>query len=228
MMTEITEKTFYKQLGGSAAGAMTATGIGLAIVAFCAIFCGTQLGWTNFLTIIFLIALAGCIGLMIFFIVKAARMKQHPVFQRYGSAAFLAGKINDGLMHPRYIAHTLVDNLPFATLLTNDFIVNGVELVSYTELKDIRSVQPTFIPRVHRVVVGDPLMTAASVAANYAGDKYLESKGVNSETQFDYLMMECADGKKRQFGVQHKDLEAVLNLLQEIAPHIRLLPPASV
>ena len=128
----------------------------------------------------------------------------------------------------RYIAQTLADNVPFATLLTNDFIVNGVELVSYTELKDIRSVQPTFIPRVHRVVIGDPLMTAASLAANYAGDKYLESKGVNSETQFDYLMMECADGKKRQFGVQHKDLEAVLNLLQEIAPHIRLLPPASV
>jgi hypothetical protein len=228
MMMEVTEKTFYKQLGGSAAGAMVATGIGLAIVAFCGIFCGTQLGWAHLLTIVFLILTAGCIGLFIFFIVKAAHMKQHPTFQRYGSAAFLAGKINDGLMHPRYIAQTLADNVPFATLLTNDFIVNGVELVSYTELKDIRSVQPTFIPRVHRVVIGDPLMTAASLAANYAGDKYLESKGVNSETQFDYLMMECADGKKWQYGVQHKDLEAVLNLLQEIAPHIRFIPPTTV
>jgi hypothetical protein len=37
MQPEITEKTFYQQLSGSVAGAITATGIGTAILGFCAI-----------------------------------------------------------------------------------------------------------------------------------------------------------------------------------------------
>ena len=220
-MNEITEKTFYKQLGGSAAGAITATVIGAVIVGFCAIFCGTQLGWTHLFTIIGLVVLAFCIGLLIFFIVKAARMKQHEVFKRYGSAAELARRINDGLQHPRYFAKGFDNNMPFATLMTNEFIV-GAYLVSFMELKDIRSAQPAVIPEHRRVVVGNPVLTAGSLAANYATDKLMESKGINSQTKFDMILMKDAAGKQQNYSIRHMDMEAFLKLLGEVAPHIQI------
>lgn len=222
MMTLITEKTFYKQLTGSAAGAITATVIGAVIVGFCAIFCGTQLGWTHLFTIIGLIALAFCIGLLLYFIIKAANMKKHPVFQRYGSAALLAEKINDGLQHPRYFAQGFDNNLPFATLMTNEFIVSGVELTGYMELKDLRTAQPAEFRDTRTIVVGNPVMTAGSLAANYATDRIMESKGINSQTKFDTVTMKDSDGKLHNYGVRHADMEAFLNLLQEVAPHIQI------
>ena len=221
MMNEITAKTFYKQLTGSAAGALTATIIGGAVCGFCAIFCGTQLGWTHIFTIIGLIALALCIGLLIFFIVKTARMKQHPVFRRYGSAEMLAQKINEGLQHPRYFAKGFDENIPFATLMTNEFIV-GSYLVSYMELKDIRSAQPAVIPDTRRVVVGNPAMTVGSMAANYATDRMMEAKGINSQTKFDMILMKNAEGKQENYSIRHMDMEAFLKLLQEVAPHIQI------
>ena len=59
-METITEETIYKQLSGSAAGAIAAVLIGGVIVGGCAVFCGTQLGWTNLLTVILLVLLALC------------------------------------------------------------------------------------------------------------------------------------------------------------------------
>ena len=51
---------------------------------------GVPGGKITLFTIILLIALAGCLGLLIMFIVKFARVKSHPTFKRYGSAASLA------------------------------------------------------------------------------------------------------------------------------------------
>lgn len=228
MMTEISAKTFYKQLTGDYAGGMTAVTIATGIVGFCAIFCGTQLGWTHLFTIIGLIALAFCIGLLIFFIVKTVRMKQHPVFRRYGSAPILAEKIIDGMQHPRYFVSSSDPSVPFSTLMTNEFIVSGLELVSYTELKDIRSVQPAYLPetRTRFVNASSPAALAGSLAANYAADRYIESKNrnANSSASFDYLIMEDTNGKKHRYGVRRMDMEAMLNLLREIAPHIQIIP----
>ncbi|NLT08682.1 MAG: hypothetical protein GXY08_04185 [Ruminococcus sp.] len=220
-METITEKTFYSQLSGSAAGAITATLIGAAIVGGSAFFCGTQLGWTNLLSVILLVLTALCIALLIWFIIKAVRVKHHPVFQRYGNAAILAMKINNGMRNPRYLAKPLMGNAPFATLLTDEFIVSGTELVSYMELKDLCSVKAGAFGQYHRIVVGDPLLTAGSLAANKMGDKYLESKGINSQTQFDLLIMKDNAGKQHNYSVQHKDMENVLATLRQIAPHIR-------
>ncbi|MBQ6180917.1 MAG: hypothetical protein IJK31_04435 [Ruminococcus sp.] len=220
-METITEKTFYSQLSGSAAGAVTATLIGTAIVGGSAFFCGSQLGWTNLLSVMLLILTILCVMLLLWFIIKAARVKKHPVFQRYGNAAILALKINNGMRSPRYFAKSLMGNAPFATLLTDEFIVSGAELVSYMELKDLRSVKTGAFGRYHRITVGDPLLTATSVAANKIGDRYLESKGVNSQTKFDMLIMKDDQGKEHTYSVQHKDMENVLNTLRQIAPHIR-------
>lgn len=220
-MSMVTAQMFYKQLTGSAAGAITATIIGAAILGFCAGFCGTQLGFGNLLSIVFLVLFLACIGLLIFFVVRAARMKQHAVFRRYGNAAFLAERINQGLQNPRYLIGT-GGEIPFGTLITNDFIVDYGELTGFMELKDLRTAQIAVIPNVHTYNISNPLTLAASAAANYAGDKYMESKGVNAQTRCDLLLMKDSDGKQHQYSVRHMDAEAVLNLLQQIAPHITI------
>ena len=220
-MNRVTEQMFYKQLTGSAAGAITATIIGAAILGFCAGFCGTQLGWGHLLSIVFIVLFAACIGLLIFFVVKAARMKQHPVFRRYCSASALADRINQGLQNPRYIIGTGGEN-PFGTLITDDFIVDYGELTGFMELKDLRTAQIAVIPNVHTYNISNPAMLAASAAANYAADKYMESKGVNEQTRCDLLFMKDSEGKQHQYSIRHIDAEAVLGLLQRIAPHIQI------
>ncbi|MBR6100883.1 MAG: hypothetical protein IKP95_00475 [Ruminococcus sp.] len=224
MYPEITEKTFYKQLAGSTAGAVTATLILGAIIGFSAVFCGTQMGWGNLLSIILLVLLGLCGLLLIWFIIKAVRMKNHRVFRIYGSAAQLAAKINEGMKNPCYFARSFIGSAPFATLMTDEFIVSGVELVSYMELNDFRKVHTGQFNTVHTYYVGDPLMAAGSVAANRIGDRYLESKGINSQTKFDLLIFEDVNGKEHSYGVQHQDMERVLGILEQIAPHIQFVP----
>ena len=150
-------------------------------------------------------------------------MKNHAVFRRYGSAEDLAEKINDGLSDPLYLAHALMGNSPFATLLTSDFIVSGGELVSYMELKDMVSVKAAGFRDVHIINITNPVTIGASLAADKLGERYLQSKGVNSQTRFDQLIMTDTDGKEHYYGVQHKDVVYVLTKLQQVAPHIRLM-----
>ena len=220
----ITEKDFYRQLAGSAAGAITATVISGAILGGCAAFCGTQMGWGDKITIVFLAATGVCVLLLLYFIIKAASKKNHPVFRRYGSASVLAARINDGLQRPVYLAHAFIGNSPFATLMTEQFIVSGVELVSFMELKDFVCVHAAAFRTRHTIVVGDPLLTAGSLAANRIGDNYLASKGINAQTKFDMLIFDDREGRQHQYGVQHQDMENVLNALAQIAPHIQFVP----
>ncbi|MBR4554729.1 MAG: hypothetical protein IKO27_03950 [Ruminococcus sp.] len=220
----VTEKTFYKQLAGSSAGAIAATCIGGAIVGFCAVFCGTQLGWSSMLTIILLAVLGLCGVLLLWFIIKAIRMKKHRVFGIYGNAGLLAARINKGMEDPVYFARSINSNAPFATLITDEFIVSGVELVSFMELNDLVTVHTGEFRPVHTYYVGDSLMTAGSVAANRIGDRYLESKGINSQTKFDLLIFEDRNGRQHSYGVHHQDMENVLGMLQQIAPHIQFKP----
>ena len=220
----ITEKDFYRQLAGSAAGAITATVISGAILGGCAAFCGTQMGWKDKITMIFLAATGVCVLLLLYFIIKAATKKSHPVFKRYGNAAMLAARINDGLRNPVYLAQAHIGNSPFATLMTDTFIVSGVELVSFMELKDFVRVHAAAFQTSHRYVVGDPLLTAGSIAANRISDNYLASKGINSQTKFDMLIFDGNDGKQHEYGVQHQDMERVLTALSQIAPHIQFVP----
>ena len=220
----ITEKTFYKQLAGSSAGAITAVCIAAGIVGFCAVFCGTQLGWSSLLTVILLVVLGLCGVLLLWFIIKAIRMKKHRVFSIYGDARQLAAKINKGMQDPVYFAKGFGGSAPFATLITDEFIVSGSELVSYMELNDLTAVHTGEFGPAHVYYIGDPLMTAGSVAANRIGDRYLESKGVNSQTKFDLLIFEDRNGKEHRYGVHHQDMESVLGMLQKVAPHIQFRP----
>ena len=218
----VTEKTFYKQLSGSMAGAIVATSVGGAILGFCAGFCGTQLGWKNILTIVFLVALALCVLLLLWFVVKAFRVKHHRTFKRYGNAALLALKINEGMQNPCYLADDMNPNTPFATLMTDTFIVSGVELVNYMELKDLCTVSVSAFTTTHTIVVGNPVLTVGSMAANYAADKYVESR-INENTRFDMVVFTDAKGKKYIYHVHRKDLDYFFGVLGQIAPHIRFV-----
>ena len=184
-MQTVTEKTFYKQLSGSMAGAIVAAGIGGAVLGFCAVFCGTQLGWKNILTIVFLAALALCVLLLLWFVVKAFRVKHHRAFKRYGNAALLAMKINEGMQNPCYLADDMNPNTPFATLMT-------------------------------------AILTAGSLTANYAADKYVASK-VNEQTRFDMVIFTDSSGKEYRYNVHRKDLDYFFGVLGQIAPHIRFV-----
>ncbi len=221
-MQTVTEKTFYKQLSGSMAGAIVAAGVGGAVLGFCAVFCGTQLGWKNILTIVFLVALALCALLLLWFVVKAIRVKHHRAFKRYGNAALLAMKINEGMQNPCYLADDMNPNTPFATLMTDTFIVSGVELVNYMELKDLRTVHVGAFNTPHTIVVGNPILTAGSLAANYAADKYVASK-VNEQTRFDMVIFTDSSGKEYRYNVHRKDLDYFFGVLGQIAPHIRFV-----
>lgn len=222
-MPVITEKTIYSQLRGSAAGAIAATAVGEAILCGCAVFCGTQLGWSHLFSIIFTVCAALCGCLLLFFIVKAVAVRNHPVLKRNGGAAALARRINEGMRSPVYYAETLGGGAPFATLMTEDFIVGGVELTSFMELRDLRTVHVGEFQNVHRIVVGDPLMTAGSLVANRISDNYLASKGINSESRFDMVIFDDARGKQYRYSVQHKDMEEFLNRLSQTAPHIQFV-----
>ena len=228
MSVSITAKTIYKQIGGNYLGGIVTLGLCAAVLAFCGIFCGTQLGWTNLLTIIFLAGLAICLIFVIVLIIKTLLVRNNPAIHRHGSAAQLADRINEGMNHPRYLAHVIGGNREPATLITDDFIVSFSDYTGLTDIRDIRKIQATYLPKVHVVAVGNPLLTAASLAVNAAGDRYAdnywEKRGINENTKFDYLLITDSSGKSRQFGVHHQDMEQVLNLLLTLNPQIQLDP----
>lgn len=222
MVTQISDKTIYKQLSGNyTLGiillAVTAAGCGAG-----GFFCGKELGWTNLIAIILLIALVICLVLIVILAIKAAGIRKHPVFRKYGSAAELAERINAGLRDPRYIARSLDGSQSLVTLIGGDFIVSGLDYVSFTELRDIRKIQATFIPKTFIVAVGNPAATAASLAMQHAGDRYWESRGLNENTRIDYLIVTDADGKTKRFGVHHQDMEQVLTLLYQANPQVQI------
>ena len=223
MYDEITEDTIYKQLGGNYSGGIVLLAIGGAVFLFAGGFCGINLGWGHLITILFLVGLLACVVFIVILAVKMSQVKNHPSLLRHGGAERLAARISDGLRKPVYTAYSVDGNHTLVTLITNDFIVNGNEFYNLTNLKDIRTVEPTFIPKTIIVMVGNPVLTAGSLAAHAAGEAYWQSKGLNENTQFDYLVMTDTYGKTHRFGVHHQDMEEVLLFLMEAAPKMKLV-----
>ncbi len=215
-MQKVSEKLIYQQLQSSNCSYLTAELIAGGIVGFCAIFCTTQLGLMHLFSLIGMAALLFCVFLIGRSLLRLAKMRQHPVFERYGAAPLLAAMINEGLEHPLYLTRHAK---PFGTLITERFIVSGMELFSYMEFRDIQVIQVTNFPNIHMYSVGDPVSFAASAGLNIAADRYVETHGGNS----DYLILEDAAGMKRMYAIYHGDMERVLHLLREAAPHIKII-----
>jgi hypothetical protein len=105
--------------------------------------------------------------------------------------------------------------------MTDSFIVSGSELTNYMEFKDLRTVHVDVSVTVHRIAIGDPFATAASLAANRVGDRILESKGINGDNRFDIMVFEDERGKKYRYNIHHCDVQQVLGMVAQVAPHIR-------
>ncbi len=211
-------------MNGDYAGFLVAAGLTVAIAGVLAGICIPALGIANVVSILTLIALAASLVWLVILILKVVRIRQHPVFKRYGAPPFLAERISAGLSNPRYIVR---QQEPFTTLMTNDFIVSGIEMIGFLELKDAVSVSKMDIPPdTRRIVIGNPLMTAGSIAANYATDKIMQAnreKAMAMGNQpIDMITMKDVNGKTHAYGIRVADMPAFLNLLHELAPHITI------
>ena len=224
-MFGITEETIYKQLRNYHLGIILMAGTGGILLLIPGVLSGKNLGWDHILSILFLIFSAACLAVVIYQISRLPKIRNHPTLIRYGGAERLAARINAGLMDPRYLAYSLDGKNSIVTVISDDFIVAGNEWTNLTELKEILTVQPSYIPRTYTVMLGDPLIAVpATLAVNKTGDAYWESKGLNSETKFDYLTVTDINNNKKMYGVQHKDMEKVLRHLLETNPHIKIVP----
>ena len=208
MASFVTDKMILKQMNGDYAGFLVAAGLTVAIAGVLAGICIPALGIANVVSILTLIALAASLVWLVILILKVVRIRQHPVFKRYGAPPFLAERISAGLSNPRYIVR---QQEPFTTLMTNDFIVSGIEMIGFLELKDAVSVSK---------------MTAGSIAANYATDKIMQAnreKAMAMGNQpIDMITMKDVNGKTHAYGIRVADMPAFLNLLHELAPHITI------
>ena len=224
-MFGITEETIYKQLRNYHLGIILMSGIGGVLLLIPGILCVKGLGWDHILSLLLLVFAFVCFAVVIFQLYKLTKIRNHPVLIRYGGAERLAARINAGLRDPRYLAYSIDGKNSLVTLISDDFIVAGNEWTGLTELKEILTVQPSFIPKTYTVMLGDPLIAVpATLAVNKIGDAYWESKGLNSETKFDYLTVTDINNNKKMYGVQHKDMEKVLRYLLENHPHIKIVP----
>lgn len=220
----ITEEDIYKQLGGNYKKGIILLGIVAVAAGAGGGFCAKNLGFLNVVTIILLLLLVAAIVFIVILIIKISTVKTHPDLLRQGGAQRLAARINDGLRNPVYIAYSLDDSHSMVTLITEDFIVAGNDYARLMNLKSIRNVTATYIPERIVIYINNPILTATSLAGDAIGKAYWESKGLNENTKFDYLEIVDLYGNKGLYGVQHQDMEHVLQYLLSVAPKMKLNP----
>ncbi len=220
----ITEEDIYKQLGGNYKNGIIVLGIVALSAGVGGGLCVKSLGFLNAVTIIFLLLFIAAIVFIVILIVKMSSVKTHPDILRQGGAAKLAGRINNGLRNPAYIAYSLDGSHSMVTLITEEFIVAGNAYTKLMNLNSIRDVTTTYIPERIVIYINNPVMTAASLAGDAIGKAYWESKGLNENTKFDYLEIVDLYGNKGLYGVQHQDMENVLRFLLANAPKMKLNP----
>ncbi len=220
----ITAEDIYRQLRGNYKNGIIIFGLAALATGGFGGFCAKSLGFSNIVTIILIVVfVASLIGIVIL-IIKMSAVKKHPDLLRQGGAEKLAARINKGLEKPEYIAYSLDNSHLMVTLISEDFIVAGNDYVKLMDLKNIRNVTTTYIPERIVIYVNNPMLTATSLAGNAIGKAYWESKGLNENTRFDYLEIVDLYGNKGLYGVQHQDMEHVLEYLLTAAPNMKLDP----
>ncbi|MBQ8922661.1 MAG: hypothetical protein IJ060_10985 [Oscillospiraceae bacterium] len=228
MTIRITGQDIRRQFTGNYGMGLFCSLLGLAVLGFGVWFCGTNMGFGNLLTII-LIVLAGlCTLLCLWMLFKMASAGSHRVFRKYGSPEILAEYINSGA-DDAYFLTLGQANAPFGLMITDRFIVSAFSYADYLELKDIRTLQPTFLPDVHTVYIGrTPGAMLGAAVANAAAEHYRRTHAVNPNLRYDYIVIRDADNVRHQYAVQRQDMEAVINTLIHLAPQMTILEPKPV
>ena len=218
-MKFVTGKDIRKQLIGHYSSYLFVVLMIAAILGFCVVFCGLQLGWLHLFSIIGMIGLLVDLVICSVVLIKMLQMNHHRIFVRYGTAEDIAFSINQALAQPRYQSNDKY--AAFGLIITDNLIVSGADYRSYLTLQEVRAAQIVLCPQTGTVIVGnDPLIsTAATMGANYAAKKYQETHDIQ---HYDFLRLWDKEGKHYEYSVQRREIEKVVELLAEIAPHIVL------
>lgn len=219
MNHKLTGKDIRKQLAGHYCSYIAVIMIIAAVLGFCTVFCGTQLEWTHPLSIIGISALTVTFIIFLTVFIKLLKLRNHRIFRRYGSAELIAARIDQGMKDPRYISDISADS--FGLLITADFIVSAADFRNYLELRDARVAQIAIIPEMRPVVLSNnPLFSAAATAGtNYAAEKYQESHNLRN---YDMLIIWDDEDVRCVYSVRRNDADHVIQLLSELAPHIKI------
>lgn len=212
----VTGNDIRKELQGDFAMYNVAVIVFAAIAAFCAVFCGTQLGWKHLFTIISLALLGVAVIVFIVLMIKLIKVRNNRLFKKYGTAEAIAEHINQGVRSPYFRNNKLI--------ITERFIVNEGRYSGYLELKDIRSIRAQYIPDVKNVYLGANVIAAAAETAvtNYMTQKYRDSQGITATNRFDELTVIDNDGGEHNFMMHHMDAEQVLGLLSQLLPNVEI------
>lgn len=218
-MKFVTGKDIRKQLIGHYSSYLFVVLMIAGILGFCVVFCGSQLGWLHLFSIIGTIGLLADLIIFCIVLMKIFQMNRHRIFVRYGTAEDIAISINQALAQPRYVSKDKYAS--FGLLIADNLIVSGADYRSYLTLQEVRAAQILLCPQTRTVVVGnDPLISiAATMGTNYAAKKYQETHDIQHH---DFLRLWDKEGKHYEYSIQRRDMEKVVDLLAEIAPHIVL------
>ena len=220
MTEEITAKKVQDQLRATFYPALGMLGIFVIIFIACTRFMAKTFGAGSILAIVFYVMLALLLLFLAMLIGRIVLIEKHPLLQPFGSSEKLAERIHTGLHNPRYAAYS-ADGNSLVTLITDDFIVSGSELVGLLELKNLKKLQATFVPESFALAHG------GEEAAQKNRERIAShAPGAVPNAQYDYIIVTNTDGKMKRFSVRHGEMEQVLNVMQSIAPHIEIDPVA--
>lgn len=221
MAVDITAKKVQDQLRATFYPALGMLGIMVAIFIACTRFIAKTFGAGHFITIIFYVMLALLLLFLAMLIGRIVLIEKHPDLKRFGSTEKLAERINTGLHNnPRYAAYS-ADGNSLVTLITDDFIVNGSELIGLQELNNLKKLQATFVPEAFALAHG------GEEAVQKNRDRIAsQAPGTVPNAQYDYIIVTNTDGKMKRFSVKHGEMEQVLNVFQSVAPHVEIDPVA--
>ena len=226
MMIHVTGQDIRKQLTGSYGMGLFCCLLGAAILGFGVWFCGTNMGWKNLLTIILMVLTGACVLLALWMIIKMVSGGSQRVFKKYGAPEFIAEYINNGAQNPLFLSGPVQPNLPFGLMITERFIVAALDYSDYLELKDIRTLQPTFLPDTQTIYIGrTPGAMLGAALVNAANKHYLDTHMPPPNERYDYIVIYDADNVRHQYAVQRQHMEFVINTLLQYAPQMQILQP---
>lgn len=225
MVDEITGKMICRQMRLRYAGLLAIAAIVGALIGFFAVLTASETGWLHLFALFYLLILAGSATWAVILICKIVNIRQHRVFQRYGTPEQLAETITAGLRDPSYRERQGAD---FGLLMTEQFLVSSQCGWNYLELKDIRAVQRIARRSEEDVNVADmgklPLTIGVTAAIFFLQAWH------PTEEQFrtDQLCIWDAEGRKHRYRINRTETESVLWLLRELIPDLEMKPTVQI
>lgn len=222
MMDEVTGKMICRQMRLRYAGYLAVAAAAGALTVFGAVLTGSAVGWLDTATLFYLLILTGLAVWAAFLIADMVRVRQHRVFQRYGTPEQLAENITAGLRDPSFREREGED---FGVLMTERFLVSSRNYGAYLELQDISAVQ-----RIVRRDDKSEFVDAGSLPVSIGLSIFLTQTRIPTEEKYltDQLCIWDAEGKKHRYRINRTEAESVLWLLRELVPDIEMKPTVQI